>query len=261
MYLTRFFEDDASTLGCLRCRATDRDLDLELRMAFQPIVDVAAREVYAYEALVRGANGESAGWVLEQITPETLYQFDQTCRVLAIGTAARLGMQARLSINFIPNAVYQPAACLRVTLAAAQRSGFPVERLIFELTESERIIDPAHALSILAYYHQQGFTTAIDDFGAGYAGLGLLARFQPQLLKIDMELVRGIDHSRPRQVIVGGVIRMARELGSRVIAEGVETPEEFRWLRGQGVELFQGYLVGRPQLGALPEPDWRALDA
>ena len=259
MYLERFFADDPAAVGCLRCRDTDRDLGMELAMAFQPIVDAAAGEVFAYEALVRGASGESAGWVLEQVTADRLYQFDQTCRVLAITTAAQLGLQARLSINFIPNAVYQPATCLRMTLAAARRVGFPIDRLMFELTEGEKIVDPAHALSILAYYHQQGFTTAIDDFGAGFAGLGLLAQFQPQILKIDMELVRGIGHHRAKQVIVASVLRMAQELGCRIVAEGVETVDEYRWLRGAGVELFQGYLIGRPALGALPAPDWAAL--
>lgn len=259
MYLTRFFADDPKMHGCLRCRDQESSFDLDLQMAFQPIVDVATRQVFAYEALVRGGQGQPAGWVLDQITPESMYRFDQTCRVLAIETAARLGMTARLSINFIPNAVYEPASCIRLTLAAAERVGFPVDRLMFELTEGERIIDPAHALSILSYYQQRGFVTAIDDFGAGFAGLGLLAQFQPQVLKIDMLLVRGVDHSRPKQVILAGILHMARQLGSRVVAEGVETVEEFRWLRGAGVELFQGYLVARPGLGTLPGPDWAAL--
>ncbi|GAB6196211.1 EAL domain-containing protein [Lysobacter xanthus] len=257
MYLSEFFADDPSMHGCLRCRDTDGALDLRLQMAFQPIVDVARREVYGWEALVRGPEGEPAGWVLDRITPETLYRFDQTCRVLAIETAARLGLgDARLSINFIPNAVYEPASCIRLTLAAADKVGLPAERLMFELTESERIVDPKHALSILAYYQRRGFTTAIDDFGAGFAGLGLLVQFQPQVLKIDMELLRGVDHHRPRQAVVGNVLRMAAELGSQVIAEGVETAAEYAWLRSAGVRLFQGYFFARPGLGALPQPDW-----
>lgn len=259
MYLNQFFADDASMHGCLRCRSTDAPIDMDLRMAFQPIVDVGRREVFAYEALVRGADGQGAGWVLAQVTPETLYRFDQTCRVLAIETAARLGLTTKLSINFMPNAVYEPASCIRLTLAAAERVGFPVEQLMFEITEGERIVDPAHALRVLRYYHQRGFTTAIDDFGAGFAGLNLLAQFQPQVLKIDMELVRGIDASRPRQAIVRGVAMMAAEVGSRLVAEGVETREELGCLRALGIELFQGYLFAKPETGALPPPDWSVL--
>ena len=242
--------------GCARCRDAE-PLALALRMAFQPIVDVTRREVFAWEALVRGPDGQGAGWVLEQITADTLYRFDQACRVLAIETASRLGLgDARLSINFIPNAVYEPASCIRVTLAAADRAAMPVEKLMFELTEGERIMDPQHALSILAYYHQRGFVTAIDDFGAGFAGLQLLVQFQPQVLKLDMELLRDIDHHRARQVVVEGVMRMANALGSTVVAEGVETEREYAWLRAAGVRLFQGYYFARPQLEALVQPDW-----
>lgn len=260
MYLSRFFAADASAHGCLRCRETDAPFPLDLRMAFQPIVDASRREVFAYEALVRGPQGEGAGWVLDQVQPEQMYRFDQTCRVLAIATAAELGLQARLSINFIPNAVYEPASCLRLTLAAAERVGFPVERLMFELTEGERIADPAHALGILDYYARRGFTTAIDDFGAGFSGLALLTRFQPHVLKLDLELVRDIDQAPAKQAIVEGVATMASRIGSRLLAEGVETQAELDWLRGVGIELFQGYLFARPRLGALPEPDWSVID-
>lgn len=257
MYLKRFFADDPRMAGCRNCRDDDGMLDLELRMAFQPIADVVRRDVFAWEALVRGPDGQGAGWVLEQVTPERMYRFDQTCRVLAIETAARLGLgEARLSINFAPNAVYEPASCIRMTLAAADRVGLRIEQLMFELTEGERINDPQHALSILAYYQQRGFVTAIDDFGAGFAGLQLLVQFQPHVLKLDMELVRGIDHHRARQTIVAGMLRIADELQCRVVAEGVETAAEYGWLRQAGVRLFQGYYFARPALGALPQPDW-----
>lgn len=258
MYLEKFFADVPQATGCVRCRDS-QPLALPLRMAFQPVVDVDARRVYAYEALVRGAEGQPAGWVIEQIQPRQLYTFDQTCRVLAIETAARLGLRERLSINFIPNAVYEPAACIRLTLAAAAKVGFPVERLMFELTESERIHEPAHALGIFAEYKRQGFLTAIDDFGAGYSGLTLLAQFQPDVVKIDMGLVRDIDGSAVKQAIVQGVLSTCRALGCEVIAEGVETRAELAALRAFGVRLFQGYLIAHPALEQLPQPDWDAL--
>ncbi|MGQ9724171.1 MAG: EAL domain-containing protein [Tepidimonas sp.] len=258
-FLERFFSGDPSDIvGCIRCRGA-QTYAVDLRMAFQPIVDVAQRTVYAYEALVRGADGRSAGEVLASVGPEQLYGFDQTCRVLAIDTAQRLGLRTRLSINFLPNAVYEPATCIRLTLAAARKVGFPAEDLIFELTEAEKIRDPEHALRIVRDYQQRGFITAIDDFGAGYSGLNLLADFQPQLVKLDMALVRNIDRDRARQAIVGGVISTCHALGIRVVAEGIETRSELEQLRGLGVELFQGYLIARPQIESLPEPDWAAL--
>ncbi|WP_232788461.1 EAL domain-containing protein [Macromonas nakdongensis] len=257
MYLSRFFADaDQDVKGCIRCRDT-RPFAIPLKMAFQPIVDLDARTVFAYEALVRGANGASAAEVLGAVKPEDLYAFDQTCRVLAIETAQRLGMDAHLSINFLPNAVYEPATCIRLTLAAAHKVGFPPERLIFELTESEKIQNPAHALRIIKDYQQRGFLTAIDDFGAGYSGLNLLAEFQPHLVKLDMALTRDIDRDAVRRAIVSGVVGTCQALGCKIVAEGVERPEELDTLRQMGVTLFQGYLLARPGLESLPEPDLR----
>ncbi len=224
-------------------------------MAFQPIVDVNNGSVFAYEALVRGGNGESAGEVLSAIGQDEMYAFDQTCRVLAIDTAKRLGMQCRLSINFLPNAVYEPAACIQLTLAAARKVNFAPENIIFELTESEKITQPEHALRIIKDYQQRGFLTAIDDFGAGYAGLNLLADFQPDIVKLDMALTRDIDRDAVRRAIVSGIIGTCRALNCTVIAEGVERPGELDTLREMGIHLFQGYLFARPGLECLPEPD------
>jgi EAL domain-containing protein (putative c-di-GMP-specific phosphodiesterase class I) len=127
--------------------------------------------------------------------------------VKAIELAGRLfvpGGEAKFSINFMPNAVYEPEACIRVSLAAARRVGLDPGRLMFEFTEDERMQDVAHVRHIIEAYRARGFTTAIDDFGAGYAGLGLLADLHPDMLKLDMALIRGIDGSASRRTIVAG---------------------------------------------------------
>ncbi|MCD8514576.1 MAG: EAL domain-containing protein, partial [Burkholderiaceae bacterium] len=124
-------------------------------------------------------------------------------------------------------------------------------------TEGEKIVDPAHALRIIKDYQQRGFLTAIDDFGAGYSGLNLLAQFQPHMVKLDMALTRDIDRDPVRRAIVAGVIGTCQALGCQVVAEGIETAGELGTLRDMGVQLFQGYLLARPALEALPEPDWR----
>ncbi|MEI7607434.1 MAG: EAL domain-containing protein, partial [Rhodospirillaceae bacterium] len=224
-------------------------------MAFQPVVDVEARRIYAYEALVRGPNGESAASVLSQVTDDTLYAFDQACRVKAIGAAARFGLDRRLSINFLPNAVYHPEACLRLTLEAAREHDFPLDLITFEFTENERIIDRDHLKAIIATYRRHGFQTALDDFGAGYAGLALLADFQPDVIKIDRVLVTGVDTDKPRQAIIAGAVKTAAMLGLTVVAEGVERREEVETLRGMGISLFQGFLFARPALDRLLRDD------
>jgi EAL domain-containing protein (putative c-di-GMP-specific phosphodiesterase class I) len=242
---------------CEGCR-DGTELDFDFTMAFQPIVDVAAARVWGYEALVRGIRGESAGSVLERVNADNRYRFDQACRVKAIETAARLyppGEMLKLSINFMPNAVYEPAACLRTSVAAVNRTGMRREDVLFEFTEQEKVRDVSHVANIVEEYRRQGFLTAIDDFGAGYAGLGMLAQYQPDLLKIDMELVRGIEASRPRQVIVAGVVAMARHLDITILAEGVETEAEIRVLRAAGIDLMQGYYFAHPGFKSLPQVD------
>lgn len=242
---------------CQGCRDGDA-LDFDFSMAFQPIMDMETGRPFAYEALVRGPSGESALSVLSQVTEANRYAFDQQCRVRAIETATRAGIlegAARLSINFLPNAVYSPLACIQLTLKTAAANGFPTERLIFEFTENEQMADPAHVANIVASYQKMGFGTALDDFGAGHAGLNLLARFQTDIIKLDMELIRGLDQSLPRRTIVAGVVRMCAELGIEVIAEGIETEGELTALRAIGVRYIQGYLLARPGFETLPVVD------
>nr|WP_243713562.1 EAL domain-containing protein [Luteimonas terrae] len=262
MYLDKLLGGAPVPPPCRACSGDDR-LEFDFRMAFQPIVDARDRSIFGYEALVRTPDGGGAADVIAQVRPEQLYRFDQSCRVRAIETAARLELRQRLSINFFPNAVYEPATCIRLTLMAAQTYGFPTEKLIFETAESEQVQDRAHLMRIFRDYRSRGFLTAIDDFGAGYAGLSLLADFQPDLLKLDIALVRGIDRDAARSAIVRGMVQIADALGCTLLAEGVETVEEYRHLRALGVPLYQGYLFGRPlleTLGTLTPADWDALD-
>lgn len=248
---------DSALPPCNACRDGD-GLDFDFTMAFQPIVDVRTRTVFAYEALVRGLNGEGAMDILGRVNDDNRYVFDQTCRVKAVERAASVGMDCYVSINFLPNAVYQAATCIRATLQAAQRYGFPTDKLLFEMTERETLLDPDHLRDISREYQRQGFKTAIDDYGAGYAGLGLLADFQPDIVKIDMSLLRGIDADPVRQAIVRGLLLTMAELDIGVIAEGVETEAECEWLMRSGIHLFQGYLFARPQVGPLPAVAWPA---
>lgn len=229
--------------GCGR----GEQVGFDFGFAYQPIFDLRDHSVYAREALVRGPNGESAASVLAQVDEKNRYRFDQACRVKAIRGASELGLSERISINFLPNAIYRPELCIRTTIAAAQKHQFPLDRIIFEVTEGERVEDGPWFAEILREYKRCGFKTAIDDFGAGYAGLKLLADFQPDIIKVDMELVRNIDRNRARQVIVRNLVSLCADLGIEVIAEGVETGAERDFLLDSGIHLMQGYLLGRPE--------------
>lgn len=239
---------------CTGCR-DGVDFDIPFAMAFQPIVDFGTGRPFAYEALIRGADGAGAASILSVVTEQNRYSFDQACRVAAIETAMAAGLMetdARLSINFLPNAVYSPMACIQLTLRTAHAVGMPVDRLIFEFTENEQMGSPDHVASIIDTYKQVGFSVAIDDFGAGHSGLDMFARFVPDEIKLDMELVRNIDRDRRRQAIVRAVVDMCGELDTLVIAEGIETAGEAAMLGELGVRYHQGYWYARPEIGRLP---------
>ena len=251
-----------SKVNCAGCKGGEA-LSFNFTMAFHSIVDISQGSVWGYEALVRGTEGQGAGQILGMVDETNRYKFDQACRVKAIELAGALfppGEETKLSINFMPNAVYEPAACIRATLDAARRVGFSHRQIMFEFTENERMIDVPHVQRIVAEYRRQGFATALDDFGAGHAGLNLLASFQPDYIKIDMELIRGIATSRARQVIIACVLTMARELDVAVIAEGIETDAELTTLRAAGITLFQGYLFAKPAIASLPSVRFTDLD-
>lgn len=242
-------------MGCRECLGGG-GLHFDFSMAFQPIVSLSRREVFAYEALVRGTAGEPASEIFRHVDESTRYRFDQACRVKAIELASRLKMPTFLSINFMPNAVYRPELCIRTTLEAAETYGFPIDRIVFEITEGEQVDDRAHLRDIVQHYQKRGFLTAIDDFGAGFSGLNLLADVRTDLVKLDMALVRNVHEDDGRRAIIRGVALMCADLGMQLIAEGVETREELECLRALGIDLFQGYLLARPAFQALPAVHW-----
>ncbi|WP_158768906.1 EAL domain-containing protein [Paraglaciecola sp. L1A13] len=248
----------ANKSSCSQC-VEHRDLGFDFTMAFQPIVNFRQRNIFGYEALARGLNNESAFSVISQVNQSNLYLFDQLCRIKAIALAAKLELNSILSINFLPNAVYKPQRCIRPTLDAAQKYNFPINKIMFEFTEGEKIQDSEHVKAIVEYYRAQGFKTAIDDFGEGYSGLGLLANFQTTIVKLDMGLIRGIDTDTVRQSIVRHCVNMFRELNIEPLAEGIETREEANWLCAAGIDLLQGYFFARPGFECLPPVDFSEM--
>ena len=232
------------------------DLDIAradgLSYAYQPIVDIVSRQPYAYEALLRGARNEPAGVVLGALDEATIEAIDTHARPRAIALAAKLGLNTRLHLNFQPRSLASSSAVIGATLAVAARHGFDNEQMVLEVTETQVIDDQRRFADAINEFRAEGVLVAIDDFGAGYSGLNLLANFQPDLVKLDMELVRGIAHHGPRQAIVRAIHQVCNDLGIDVIAEGVETVEEYYWFEDEGVTLFQGYLFARPAFEALP---------
>lgn len=220
---------------------------------FQPILTSELDRVWGYECLVRGREAAGglvgAGPLLDAARREHLvFSFDRTCRELHVGSAAASGAppDTRFLINFLPTVIYDPHLCLKSTFAAVRRTRLRPEQIIFEVVESEAIRDHGHLRHIVDVYRTAGFGVALDDLGAGHSGLNLLADLEPDLIKVDRALVSQCESSSIHQSVCRMVVELGREQGKRVLAEGVETPGQLAFLRGIGVDLFQGYLLGRP---------------
>lgn len=234
-------------------QSTTAGAEIDFSIAFQPIVDARARKVISFEALVRGAGGEPAAEVFERVSHEQLHGFDQACRLKAIRMAARLNLRASLNLNFLPAGMSRSVEYLRATLRACWESGFPVERLVFELTETQQRHPHASVHGVFERFAFYGFKTAIDDFGDGFAGLRRLGEHRPDFVKLDRRLITGI-HSKPaKQIIVHGIRDICRQLSIQLVAEGVETASEYHWLHTAGIHLLQGYYFAQPAFEALVE--------
>ncbi|HEX7125908.1 MAG TPA: EAL domain-containing protein [Thermodesulfobacteriota bacterium] len=224
---------------------------------FQPIVHCDAPEsVFGYEALVRGQAADGS-----LVSPLELYArgraanllfaLDRQARLSAVRGAASLGLAAHLFINVNPATLGDSDAHLGATCDAITEAGLAPQQTVFEIVESDRIADVPRVLRMLEDYRAAGFRVALDDLGAGYSSLTLLAQLHPDFVKLDMALVRDIDADPYRAEIVARLLDSARALGARTVAEGVESEREWRWFRDHGADLAQGYLFARP---GLPPP-------
>ncbi|WP_312284098.1 EAL domain-containing protein [Candidatus Igneacidithiobacillus taiwanensis] len=245
-----------------RCKLCENkeDLGFSISMAFQPIIDYKEKSVFAYEALVRGTDGSPAYKILEKVNEENIYQFDQKCRTTAIQLASKLDIKSNLSINFIPGAVYKPETCIRQTLEAAHKYNFPTNKIIFEVIESEKVRDRKHLLSIFQSYAALGFRMALDDFGEGFSGLNHLLELDPNIIKIDIKLIRDIDKNNKAKLIVKNIKNLCDDLNIAVVAEGVETVDELRVLLDLKINLFQGYIFAKPKFEGLPDINYLSIE-
>ena len=228
-----------------------KGLNQAISYAFQPIININSQKIFSFEALIRSITNQSPEAIFAQVKPADLLEFDQLGRDKAITLAMQLGLSCHINLNFLPTSLINPKY-LEQTLASCDRHQMRPSQLIIEITEVEALHYEKAVIQNLNIYRRLNIKIAIDDFGAGYAGLNLLANFQPDIIKLDMQLIRGIESHGPRQAIVKAILQVCMSLGIEVIAEGVETLPEFIWLKNKGIELFQGYLFAKPAFECFP---------
>lgn len=218
---------------------------LPISMAFQPIIRLDGGTIAAHEALVRGPGGALAHTILGAVSASQRPAFDKAARVKAISLAATLGLDVDLSININPGAVADAEASLAPMLAAASAHGVAPQRIILELVEDGRVFDIRFMRRLLDAHRACGIRTALDNFGAGYVGLGHLFELGPDIVKLDMTLIRGIERDAAKRARLAAIVEACRG-GLDLSAEGVETAGELAVLRDMGVGFAQGYLIAKP---------------
>jgi diguanylate cyclase (GGDEF)-like protein len=264
------FENISGTVNVFSPRKADavRTLIAQglVSTAFQPIWDVHSTKPLGFEALARplpelGLSGPQEAFDVAQRIRQ-LPELDAVCTRKTLEAAKNLPSGSVIFLNYSPASLIHAAFDPQEFVAAVGAAGLLPEQLVVELTE-RRIDDPATVAQRVAALRALGVRMALDDTGAGHAGLEILSKVRFDFVKIDRGLIVEAMVNPEARGVLAGIIAIARETGSYLIAEGIETPEMLRFVRNAhipnaaGVRGIQGYLLGKPELGRI---DLRALE-
>lgn len=253
---------DKAALDCVisvRRKSISPFPDSDIQFAFQPIIDTQNMKISSYEALLRNHEGRYPELILADLPEQERYEFDLKSKAIAIQQGARILQSGQsLSVNLLPGAITHNKLVVVELLSYLKQANLSPERLILEITESEMVKESDAFYAAIEDIRAAGIRIALDDFGAGYAGLTLLADLMPDKIKLDRAITHGIHESGPRQAILHAVFEFANATGSHLIVEGVETFDEWMWLNNAGVHKFQGYLFARPELNGVSAINFNA---
>lgn len=233
-----------------RNRILDLVLDRQVTSVYEPIVTVESKTVFGYEALARGPKGSDlhAPLVMFGLAEEEdlVFELDCLCRTSGLKGAVGLPEGTKLFLNIRPTTLHDPnfrAERLIETLYECELSPTDV---VFEVSEQESIGSFEAFKEMRDYYRDFGFQFALDDMGAGYAGLEALVEISPDFIKVDRSFVSGIDQDPVRKTMLSALQTVSEKTNSRLIAEGLDTLEELETLGELGIEFGQGWLFGKP---------------
>lgn len=225
--------------------------------AFQPIVDPFMQQIVSWEALIRTPEGDSPAAYFQTLPQDALYEADLKSKQVALSMASALGLHTQtLSLNLLPMTLVNAPNAVDFLLTVIEANGFVPEQIVVEFTESEAISRFDEFTYSVNQLKSAGISVTIDHFGAGFAGLQLLAQFQPDRIKINRDLIANVHKSGPRQAIVQAIIKCCASLEIQFCAVGVERAEEWMWLESAGISQFQGHLFASPRLGGIPAVAW-----
>ncbi len=232
-----------------------------LHSLFQPIICLSERRILGYEALTRGPSNSPlhSPIALFAVARQAgrLSELEIACRQSACRRFNEQQLPGKLFLNVSPESLLEAAHQHGRTLQLLQDLGIAQSQVVIELTEQTPIDDFQLLQTALHHYRAMGFSIALDDLGAGYSSLRLWSELRPDYVKIDRHFIDGIHQDALKREFVGSILQIAKASRAQVIAEGIELPEELAVLTEMGVDLVQGYLLGRPQ--EHPSRDARAL--
>jgi diguanylate cyclase (GGDEF)-like protein len=233
-----------------------------LRPVYQPIVSLEDNRVIGMEGLIRPVEPAPFEDPLSMLSAAEatghIVALDLACLETVVGGAVNLPEDAFLSVNISPRTIEAPEFGAATLLAILARHSFPATRVVLELTEHQAIEDLARVRNRLEGCRRAGIRLAVDDLGAGNAGLRLLSEIRFDVLKVDLSLVQRSAATGPSAEVLSSVVGLAGRTGALVVAEGVERPEQLEQLTTLGVAAAQGYLLGRPEPMAQPASAARA---
>jgi diguanylate cyclase len=249
------FYDEATDQQTHRRRILSQDMQLALdrgqfELYFQPQFDVAAMKIMGFEGLLRWRHPQ-----LGFVPPcEFIPIAEETGLIVPIGRwvlregckiAATWCEGLKVALNLSPIQLKSPDISA-VIMDAVRSSGLPFARLELEITESTLIESPEDALKELQSLQDLGISIALDDFGSGYSSLGTLSSCAFNKIKLDKSFLHGTRPTVQAAALIGGLLKIGQKLGMKVLAEGVETEEQLEFLRAEGCDYVQGYLLGKP---------------
>lgn len=227
------------------------------QFAFQPIIEPLSGNITSLEALIRDKDGGSPASFFASIPQDQRYEFDLKAKSVAFAQAKAINIgDHKISINILPMSLVVIPDAIEFLLQEIKKQGLVPEQVTVEVTEDEMISGFSQFSSAIKKLRVSGMGLAIDDFGAGYAGLSLLTKIQPDKVKIDREIITDIHKSGPKQAVVRSIINCCHELEIAVVAEGIEQIEEWCWLEAAGIKRFQGFLFASPKVNGVGEIRW-----
>jgi EAL domain-containing protein (putative c-di-GMP-specific phosphodiesterase class I) len=224
----------------------------EVITMYQPIMDLREERPIGYEALARAKSGNLFGSPDElfnaAIKHHLLVELDRVCRKKGLLSANCLPGKSKVFVNTLPATIRDPEFQGKHLVELLECAKITPDRIVIEITEKLVIDNLSLFQDAMTYFTDLGMSLAVDDVGSGYSGLETIGKLKPSYLKVDMSLVQGVHTSMINREMLKAIVSLGRGIGAKVIAEGIEIPEELKVIRTIGIDYGQGYLLGRPAL-------------